>query len=100
MQPLRSAPLQSGLPDAPPARAGQTRPVGAARDSEFNNALSQSALYEVVNGRLQTGRHTIISTNLSAAEIGERHGPQLASRIAGLHWEITFYGDDLRLARL
>ena len=68
--------------------------------SEFNNALSQSALYEVVNGRLQTGRHTIISTNLSAAEIGERYGPQLASRIGGLYWEITFYGDDLRLARL
>ena len=68
--------------------------------SEFNNALSQSALYEVVNGRLQTGRHTIISTNLSAAEIGERFGVQVASRIGGLYWEITFYGDDLRLARL
>ncbi len=66
--------------------------------SEFHNALSQSALYEVVNGRLQTGRNTIISTNLSAEELGGRYGPQLASRIRGLYWELTFYGDDLRLA--
>lgn len=68
--------------------------------SEFNNTLSQSALYEVVNGRLQAGRHTIISTNLSVEELGARYGPQLASRIGGLYRELTFYGDDLRLARV
>lgn len=68
--------------------------------SEFNNALSQAALYEVVNGRLQAGRHTIISTNLSVEALGGRYGPQVASRIGGLYQELTFYGDDLRLARI
>ena len=57
----------------------------------------QSALYELVNGRIQSGRHTIISTNLSAEDIGARYGAQLGSRIEGLYWELAFYGEDLRL---
>lgn len=57
----------------------------------------QSALYELVNGRIQSGRHTIISTNLSAQDIGARYGAQLGSRIEGLYRELTFYGEDLRL---
>ena len=65
--------------------------------SEFTNPLAQSSLYEVVNGRLQAGRHTIISTNLSLEQIAQRYSPQLTSRLGGLYRELTFYGDDLRL---
>ena len=65
--------------------------------SELTTPLSQSSLYEVVNSRLQSGRHTIISTNLSMDHIAQRYTPQLASRIGGLYQELTFYGDDLRL---
>lgn len=65
--------------------------------SELTTPLSQSSLYEVVNSRLQGGRHTIISTNLSMDHIAQRYTPQLASRIGGLYQELTFYGDDLRL---
>lgn len=64
-----------------------------------SNSLHDAALYEVVNGRLQSGRHTIISTNLSMEQIAGRYSPQLASRIGGLYQELTFYGDDLRLRR-
>ncbi len=67
--------------------------------SELTTPLSQSSLYEVVNSRLQAGRHTIISTNLSMDHIAQRYTPQLASRIGGLYQELTFYGDDLRLRR-
>ena len=67
--------------------------------SELTTPLSQSTLYEVVNSRLQGGRHTIISTNLSQEDIAARYTPQLASRIGGLYQELTFYGDDLRLRR-
>ena len=67
--------------------------------SELTTPLSQSSLYEVVNGRLQSGRHTILSTNLSMDHIAQRYTPQLASRIGGLYQELTFYGDDLRLLR-
>lgn len=65
--------------------------------SEFTGPLAQSSLYEVVNGRLQAGRHTIISTNLSLELIAQRYSPQLTSRLGGLYRELTFYGDDLRM---
>ena len=65
--------------------------------SEFTGPLAQASLYEVVNGRLQTGRHTIISTNLSLELIAQRYSPQLTSRLGGLYQELTFYGNDLRL---
>ena len=65
--------------------------------SEFAGPLAQASLYEVVNGRLQAGRHTIISTNLSLELIAQRYSPQLTSRLGGLYRELTFYGDDLRL---
>ena len=64
--------------------------------SELTSPLAQSTLYEVVNSRLQSGRHTIISTNLSMEHIAARYTPQIASRIGGLYRELTFYGDDLR----
>lgn len=67
--------------------------------SELTTPLSQASLYEVVNSRIQAGRHTIISTNLSMDHIAQRYTPQLASRIGGLYQELTFYGDDLRLRR-
>ena len=68
--------------------------------SEFTSPLCQSALYEVVNGRLQAGRHTIISTNLSIEQVAQRYSPQLTSRIGGMYRELTFYGDDLRMTAL
>ena len=64
--------------------------------SEFTSPLAQATLYEVVNTRLQSGRHTIISTNLSKDDIARQYTPQLSSRIGGLYQELTFYGDDLR----
>ena len=67
--------------------------------SEFAGPLTQSSLYEVVNSRLQAGRHTIISTNLSMEHIAQRYSPQLTSRIGGLYRELTFYGSDLRLTQ-
>lgn len=66
--------------------------------SEMTSPLSQSALYEVVNSRLQQERRTIISTNLSLEQISQRYTPQIASRIGGLFRELTFYGADIRRA--
>ena len=64
--------------------------------SELTTPLAQSTLYEVVNSRLQGGKHTIISTNLSMEQIGARYTPQVVSRLAGAYQELTFYGDDIR----
>lgn len=65
--------------------------------SEMTGPLAQAALYEVVNGRLQAGRRTIISTNLSLEQIAGRYTPQITSRIGGLFRELTFYGQDIRM---
>ena len=65
--------------------------------SEHTMPSTRASLYELVDSRLQTKRHTIISSNLSTREIGEKYGAQLASRVEGLYRELTFYGDDLRL---
>ena len=67
--------------------------------SELTTHLAQSTLYEVVNSRLQGGKHTIISTNLSMEQIGARYTPQVVSRLAGAYQELTFYGDDIRRMR-
>ena len=67
--------------------------------SELTTPLAQSTLYEVVNTRLQSGLHTIISTNLSIEQISARYTPQVVSRLAGAYQELTFYGDDIRLMR-
>jgi len=67
--------------------------------SELTTPLAQSSLYEVVNSRLQGGKHTIISTNLSMEQISARYTPQVVSRLAGAYQELTFYGDDIRLMR-
>lgn len=65
--------------------------------SEMTTTMVQSALYELVNSRIQADKRTIISTNLSMEHIVERYTPQIASRIGGLYRELTFYGEDIRL---
>ena len=67
--------------------------------SELTTPLVQTTLYEVVNSRLQANKRTIISTNLSMEQIRHRYTPQTASRIEGLYRELTFFGQDIRLAR-
>ena len=64
--------------------------------SEMTTAFVQSALYQIVNGRLISGRQTIISTNLRPNEIGERYSHAILSRIRGAYQIKAFFGRDLR----
>ena len=64
--------------------------------SELTTQFTQTALYEVVNTRLVAGRHTVISSNLSLAEVAQRYSPQIASRIGGEYHELWFFGQDIR----
>ena len=68
--------------------------------SELTTPMVQAALYEVVNSRVQADKRTIISTNLSMDHVVQRYTAQIASRIGGLYRELTFYGEDIRLARV
>ena len=56
----------------------------------------QSAFYQLVNGRLMTGKKTIINTNLKLEELGQRYGAQVLSRIEGEYQRLPFIGEDIR----
>ncbi|HCO62507.1 MAG TPA: DNA replication protein DnaC [Clostridiales bacterium] len=64
--------------------------------SESTTAPFKAALYEVLDGRIQRDKRTIISTNLAMPRLAELYSPQVASRLEGLFQELTFYGDDIR----
>lgn len=67
--------------------------------SELTTPYIQSALYEVVNTRLITGKHTVISSNLSLREVSLRYSGQVYSRISGEYRLLEFWGEDIRKLR-
>lgn len=64
--------------------------------TEMTTAFVQSALYQIVNGRLLERRATILSTNLRLKELGRRYSPQIASRLEGEYQILPFFGEDIR----
>ena len=64
--------------------------------TEMATSFVQSALYQLVNGRLITGKSTIISTNLTPVQISSRYGAAIWSRLQGEYTVLPFYGEDIR----
>ena len=64
--------------------------------TEMTTAFVQSAFYQIVNGRLMTGKGTVISTNLAPNELSRRYGAAAASRIEGEYQILPFFGEDIR----
>ena len=64
--------------------------------TEMTTAFVQSALYQLVNGRLIRGKKTVISTNLNPDELGSRYGKALLSRLEGEYRILPFFGEDIR----
>lgn len=64
--------------------------------TEMTTSFVQSALYQIVNTRLMTNRKTIISTNLNPAELGQRYGAAILSRLEGEYRILPFFGEDIR----
>ena len=67
--------------------------------TELTTSFTQSALYNIVNTRLTENRKTVISTNLTDAELASRYLPQIASRIGGEYDTLLFLGEDIRAIR-
>lgn len=65
--------------------------------SELTTPFVQSALYELINGRLIAGKASVISSNLTMADVRARYSPQVASRLAGEYRTLPFFGEDIRL---
>lgn len=64
---------------------------------ELTTQFTQSALYELINTRLISGKHTVISSNLTMDDVSRRYSPQIASRLEGEYHPLHFFGSDIRL---
>lgn len=64
--------------------------------AEGISTVSEAMLYNIVNGRIISGKPMIISTNLSAAEISKLYNERIASRLNGEFVKMLFKGVDLR----
>jgi len=67
--------------------------------TEMTNTFTITALYELINTRLVTGKKTIVSSNLTLNELNRRYSEQIMSRLQGEYQVLTFRGDDIRRIR-
>lgn len=64
--------------------------------AEVVNKFTHADLYDVVNTRMNNRKCTIISTNLTPAELNLTYTERLSSRIMGEYIPMYFDGDDIR----
>ena len=67
--------------------------------TELTNTLTQSVFFDCINERLLRNRHTIISTNLSIAQISKNYSERVFSRIAERYTYIKLLGQDIRISK-
>ena len=67
--------------------------------TEFITKFTQSAIYNIINSRLNSSKPVIISTNLTARELENIYGERMVSRIVGAVKRVDFYGTDIRQSR-
>lgn len=67
--------------------------------TELNNSFVSSQLFYCVNERLNRGKSTVISTNLSMSMLRDAYSDRVSSRIVGRYTIIPLYGDDIRTKR-
>ena len=67
--------------------------------TELTTSFTVSALYEIINTRLITNKKTIVSSNLTIAELQSRYSEQIMSRLEGEYQVLTFRGEDIRKKR-
>lgn len=64
--------------------------------SEHHTPFYESTLYNIINTRINTGKPTIISSNLSLEELYSAYNERIVSRIAGYYELLLFAGKDIR----
>lgn len=64
--------------------------------SEFKTPFTESALYDVINSRINLRKPTIISTNLSSSELNAAYNERIVSRLTGCFDPLIFRGKDIR----
>ncbi len=65
--------------------------------TEYETAFYNATIYNIINTRLNSGKPTIISTNLDFGGIKQRYDERVVSRIVAAYTCLEFKGDDIRL---
>ncbi len=68
--------------------------------TEVVNQFTLSCLYHVLNTRLNLQKPTIISTNLTSAELRKTYTDRITSRLMGEYLLLPFYGTDVRKQKI
>lgn len=68
--------------------------------TEVINQFTLSCMYHVINTRLNMQKPTIISTNLSGAELRKSYTDRITSRLMGEYVVVPFYGTDVRKQKI
>ena len=64
--------------------------------TEYESPFYSSTIYNIINTRLNSGRPTIISTNLDYSGIRRRYDERVVSRITAVYTCMEFKGEDVR----
>ena len=65
---------------------------------EFDTSFSRAQIYTIINSRMNARRPIILNTNLTTAQLQERYGDRILSRL--LTWDFMhFCGKDIRLKK-
>jgi DNA replication protein DnaC len=67
--------------------------------AEFSTSFTQSCIYNIVNTRLMAGMPVIVNTNLNSAQLNEKYGERVTSRVIGNYTVLRFFGSDIRQAK-
>lgn len=67
--------------------------------TEFHSQFYQSAVYNIINTRMNRGRPTIISTNMGYDDISYHYDERITSRIFTTYTCLQFVGTDVRVLK-
>lgn len=67
--------------------------------SEFSSSVFQSALYNIINNRINLEKPMIVSTNMSLTELNEKYDDRIISRLLSFE-PLRFFGVDIRQVML
>lgn len=67
--------------------------------SEMTTPFVQSALYQLLDKRMNRRARTVISSNLTMDDVRSRYTSQVCSRLEGAYHALPFFGKDIRLQR-
>ncbi|MBQ9208261.1 MAG: ATP-binding protein [Oscillospiraceae bacterium] len=64
--------------------------------SEQHTSFNESALYSIINSRINLDKPVIVSTNLTEEELADTYNARILSRIFNVYDKLPFFGRDIR----